>query len=202
VLAELPEAIVRTPERALEGLDRVDALVVGPGLGRGRPTEELTRAVLASGKPAVVDADALTALGAIGLDRLRPGLVLTPHRLEWERLLGDERAPEPFPAAPLARLGAVVVQKGPTTAVLKEGMVPRILDFGHPLLAQGGSGDVLAGVIGALLALGLPPEDAATVGVAWHGRAARLLAAAEGPVGAGARAVAMMLPRAARDLWP
>lgn len=202
LLARLPEVIALSRRGEPASLRTADAVVVGPGLGRDEEARRLVAAVLEAELPAVLDADALYLLREIGLEALRPGLVLTPHQREWERLLGPEGlgAP-PFPAAPLARAGAVVVQKGPTSAVLAEGTVPRVLAVGHALLAQGGSGDVLAGVVGALLALGLPPFDAAVTAVLWHGKAAELLAEAQGPVGAGAFQVARNLPRAARVLW-
>ncbi len=186
--ARVPEAIwVGWPETpagglALEGQhllvarwDRATALVLGPGLGRERETLALAREVVgAASVPVLLDADALQPeiVGAA-----RAPLVLTPHAGEFARIAGkaDLRT--------FARkTKAVVVLKGPVTRVACDGMVFHSF-FGGPVLARGGSGDLLAGIIGSQLAL--TPEDvgaAACRGVVWHGRAADALARAGGAV--------------------
>jgi hydroxyethylthiazole kinase-like uncharacterized protein yjeF len=203
LLAHLPEVIVRERDTVWTDLERVDALVVGPGLGRDGATLDLTHRALESGRPVVLDADALWALAELPPVRLRPDVVLTPHQGEWERLLGAAAlgAP-PLPARPLADRGATVIQKGPTSVVLSPGQVPKAIAAGTSVLAQGGSGDVLAGAVGTLLASGLEPAAAALLAVALHGRAAAEASRDMGPVGAGALAVARRLPAAWRGIWP
>ncbi|MBM4062746.1 MAG: NAD(P)H-hydrate dehydratase [Planctomycetes bacterium] len=159
------------------------AVVVGPGLGTGRSTRALVRAVLATGEaPAVLDADALNVLAPLRapLASRRP-LVLTPHPGEAARLLGTDAASvQRDRAAALrelcARSGAIVVLKGAGTLV-GDGAWAFRNKTGNPGMATGGSGDVLAGLLGALLARGLPPFDAACLAVHVHGRAGDRIAA-------------------------
>ena len=180
--ARLPEAIwlglPETPEGGLalegfglvrEAFGRATAVLLGPGLGRERETLALALEIAkASPRPLVIDADALqpeivAAGGAGGAAR-----VLTPHAGEFARI---EAA---IPA------GAVTVRKGAVTRIEAGGVAYHSF-FGGPVLARGGSGDLLAGLIGGLLAQG--PEDvlrAAARGVVWHGRAADLLAQSRG----------------------
>ena len=140
-------------------------------------------AVLASDRPAVLDADALTLLGAGAAAKARPGLVLTPHEGEFRRLFLDlDPAEDPVSRARAAaeRLGgAVLVLKGPATAVASaEGGVALrsgLRGEAAPWLATAGSGDVLAGMIAGLLARGLRPVAAAEAAVWLHAEAARAL---------------------------
>lgn len=168
VLAAHPEVVV--------GEGRVQAWVVGSGGGEGSAAA-LDRAV-ADGVPVVVDADALV--------HARPGgrQVLTPHAGELARMLGERR--ESIEAEPLRWVRAaassyecVVLLKGRRTLVAHPDGRVRVNTTGTPWLASAGSGDVLAGVVGALLAVGLDPFDAASVGAWLHGCAAQLIA---GPV--------------------
>ena len=171
---ELPAVGWATP--ALAAADRCRAVVVGPGLGRADGTAEEVRRLLAEvSVPTVVDADGLYALG-----RLDPGslvaaapLVLTPHDGEYERLVGSAPGPDRVAAARhLARLsGAVALLKGPTTAVADPAGRVLLGRTGTVALATAGTGDVLAGVIGAFLALGTPSIEAAALGAHIHGRA-------------------------------
>lgn len=156
---------------------RFASLVIGPGLGRSpQGDREIARAVVATALPLVLDGDALSALGtqAGELLRLRAGAtVLTPHDGEFERLAGRRPGSDRFRAARdlAAECGAVVLLKGPTTVVADpEGRVGVSL-AGDARLATAGSGDVLAGIIGALLAQGLDPWRAALAGAELHGRA-------------------------------
>jgi NAD(P)H-hydrate epimerase len=168
-----------------------DALVVGPGLGRDAAAATLlARLLTAAPCPVVLDADALWHLAADGalraLVRERPA-VLTPHAAEASRLAegtgvalrGDAEAD----AEALARaLGVTVLLKGvPTHVATPDGEV-RVIARGAPTLAVAGSGDLLAGVIGALLAQGMPTPDAAALGAWAHGRAGELAARAAGGV--------------------
>lgn len=158
---------------------RVSALVLGPGGGVNDLLRDRVMAALATDKPALLDADALTVF-ADHPDRLFAGLadrhVLTPHGGEFARL---------FPAALAAgggkleitrqaavSSGAVVVHKGPDTVIAHPDGRAAINADAPASLATGGSGDVLAGMIGALLARGMDSFQAACAGVWLHGRAA------------------------------
>lgn len=156
--------------------------------------------------PAVVDADALTLLA--GIEQWwehvpRASLVLTPHPREMARLLGAEEIPaDPLAAATEAaqRWGQTVVLKGATTVVADHEGRARINDGGNAALATAGTGDVLAGAIAALLAQGLSPFDAATLGVYLHSAAGRLVREDLGDMGAIASDLLPRLPLAARQL--
>jgi NAD(P)H-hydrate epimerase len=148
---------------------RLDALVIGPGLGREAETLALVRDIVAtSSLPVVLDADALQA------DIVGAGLaarVLTPHAGEWVRVAGS--VPD----------RAVVVLKGPVTRIQGGGTGGPVYFSlaGGPVLARGGSGDLLAGLIGGLLAqTPADPMLAAARGTLWHGLAADALARAHG----------------------
>ncbi|MEO8093199.1 MAG: NAD(P)H-hydrate dehydratase [bacterium] len=167
--------------------ESASAVVLGPGLGRADDSLELARTLAATvDAPLVIDADGLNA-HAGGLERLtaRPAAtVLTPHAGELGRLLGrpsDEVSAHRLSCAREAthRSGAVVVLKGDDTLVV-EGERLAISRGGAPALATAGTGDVLAGTIGALLARGLGPFEAACAGVHVHLRAGRAAAARVG----------------------
>jgi NAD(P)H-hydrate epimerase len=196
--ARAPEAMwvgwPETPEGglALEGqhlltarMGHAAALVIGPGLGREAETLALVRDVVATAAiPMVIDADALQPeiVGAGSAQR-----VLTPHAGEWARI---EEA---------TRKSAVLVRKGPVTRVSSGAEVYHSF-FGGPVLARGGSGDVLAGLIGGLLAQ--TPSDpllAAARGVVWHGKAADALARAHGQTAVVTTQVLDFLGEALRD---
>lgn len=185
--ARLPEAMwvgwPETPEGglALDGIyllrelaPRFTALLMGPGLAREPETLALVQDVMkGSAVPVVLDADALQP------DIVRAGRaprVLTPHAGEFARIAGGQELRQ-FAAA----TGSVVVLKGPTTQI-GGGRVYHSF-FGGPVLARGGSGDLLAGLIGSQLALTpAEPVAAAARGVVWHGLAADLLAQSQGAV--------------------
>ncbi len=159
-----------------------DAIAVGPGIPRGPETGELLRALLERArKPAVVDADALNALApsAAALATLAIPLVLTPHPGEMARLAATSIAEVQsdrigFAAAKARAWNATVVLKGARTVVADPDAPPALVPTGNPGLATGGTGDVLTGLVGALLAGGLPPPAAARVGAYVHGRAGDL----------------------------
>ncbi|MCU0722733.1 MAG: NAD(P)H-hydrate dehydratase [Planctomycetes bacterium] len=172
---------------ALAFLERCEAFALGPGLGPAPAAGEFVReAVEKATVPAVVDADGLNHLaGHLDvLRRARAPRVLTPHPGEFARLWGvsakkvqEERRGA---AKALARkTGAVVVLKGAGTVVC-DGRRVYLNDTGNPGMASGGVGDVLTGVIAALLALGMEPMAAAALGVRVHGRAGDLAAAKVG----------------------
>jgi NAD(P)H-hydrate epimerase len=164
-----------------------DALAAGPGIPRGPETGELLRAWVERARiPAVLDADALNALAeqpelVAGLAGLGVPIVLTPHPGEMARLCGTTieavQADRIAIAADRARAwNAIVVLKGAGTVVAAPGVPPSVIPTGNPGLATGGTGDVLAGLTGALLAGGLPPFDAARAAAWVHGRAGDLAA--------------------------
>jgi NAD(P)H-hydrate epimerase len=166
------------------------AVVIGPGLGVSQPSAARVREVLASRIPAVLDADALNVLAAdpATIAAAVGPVVLTPHPGEASRLLGittqDIEADRLGAARALAeKTRAVVVLKGARTIVCGGDLHCSINPTGGPALATGGSGDVLAGTIGALLAQGLPAIDAARAGVFVHGVAGDQLATRHGSRG-------------------
>jgi len=149
---------------------RRNAWVCGPGLGHDEAAAALP-VLLAARRLVVVDADALT-LCAGAPERLRGATVLTPHAGEFARVFGpagDDRVAAVRRAAALT--GAVVLLKGADTIVAAPDGRVAINDSAPPWLATAGSGDVLAGLIGGLLAQGMAAWDAAAAGVWLHGRA-------------------------------
>jgi len=164
-------------EVVLEAAPRFQALVIGPGLGVGASTQAAVRDVVAAaGLPLLIDGDALTALGrdvASVLGERRTPTVLTPHDGEYERLTGARPRPDRLDAAQrlATETGAVVLLKGPSTVVAAPDGRVRMVTSGDARLATAGTGDVLSGIIGALLARGLPPLEAAAAGAWLHARA-------------------------------
>ena len=207
--AHVPALLARTPEvmaRAVDTraellalLERASTVVLGPGLGTGPWGEQMLDAVLASALPRVLDADALNLLAAKGLSTGDAPLVTTPHPGEAARLLGTDTAAvgaDRFAALDglRRRCGGTVLLKGAGTLVAGEDGVA-LCAYGNPGMASGGMGDVLAGVIGALLAQGLAPEEAARLGACLHGAAADLAAAEVGMPGLVAGDLAPRLAR-------
>jgi hydroxyethylthiazole kinase-like uncharacterized protein yjeF len=175
VSVELPASGWATA--ALEAAQRCAAVVVGPGLGRRPSTAaEVRRLTEESPVPVVVDADGLFALGQFDGDRSlqpRSAVVLTPHDGEYERLTGRPPGPDRIDAARrlAAATGAVSLLKGPTTAVAGVDGRVRLGMTGTIKLATAGTGDVLSGVIGAMLSRGVAPLEAAALAAHVHGRA-------------------------------
>lgn len=173
----------------LETLAACTALVLGPGLGSA--AEAIGAGLLEAARcPVVLDADGLNA-AASGAFSLKTGggpLILTPHPGEMARLCGltpaQVNADRPALAARMAReWGCILVLKGHATLVAAPGGALWVNTTGNPGLARGGSGDVLAGMIGGLCAAGLPPLEAAKCGVWLHGAAADRAAARLGQWG-------------------
>lgn len=182
-LARCPEVMARGVESANQLLPMVeasDALLVGPGLGQGAWGRSLLSVAAAQdGKRQLWDADALNLL-AQGAARLPAGSVLTPHPGEAARLLGCSvatvEADRPAAALKLAeRYVAYVVLKGAGTLIADPQGHLALCDHGHPAMAGAGFGDVLGGLIGALLAQGMQPFAAACLGVWLHARAGERL---------------------------
>jgi hydroxyethylthiazole kinase-like uncharacterized protein yjeF len=161
----------------LEGVERFAAVVVGPGLGRDDATAaEVRRLVARCPVPVVVDGDGLAALGDDPGAVVPRSAVLTPHDGEFARLTGGPPGPDRVAAAAgLARsAGCFALLKGSTTAVAAPDAGVFLVMAGDARLATAGTGDVLSGAIGGLLASGLDPGRAAAAGAHLHGRAARL----------------------------
>jgi hydroxyethylthiazole kinase-like uncharacterized protein yjeF len=200
-----PEAL----DGALERCARADALVLGPGFGRTEGAATFARELAAQAPLSLVlDADGLNAHteALTGLAGRHAPTVLTPHAGELGRLLGvpssEVQAHRLASAREAARrANAIVVLKGDDTLVLCPGDGdPLAVSRGDaPALATAGTGDVLAGVIGALLARGVDPFTAACAGVELHRRAGQLVGARVGVEGAMARDVIAALPYARRD---
>ncbi len=190
--------------RLVEAIKPGDAVVFGPGLRPVPAVYEALARLAEAGVPLVVDADGLNALARWGLVRARGPLVLTPHPKEAARLLGvSARMVTADPIGAARRIaeacGGVAVLKG-SPSVTHDGERAYINGSGDVSLATGGSGDVLSGVIGALLAQGYSPLHAAVLGVFVHGRAGELLAQAPGRHAAIARDVASAVGEAFRLL--
>jgi len=202
--------ILRCPELMVRGLDtmaplaillaRANVIAVGPGLGQGPWGRALLMAALTAAKPCVVDADALNLLAR---DRDFPplpgGSVLTPHPLEAARLLKvDVRAVEAdrFAAstAIAQQFSATVVLKGAGSLIADPDGLTSVCPFGNPGMASAGMGDVLTGVIAALLAQGLAAASAARIGVLAHALAGDRAALRDGERGLLASALIAALP--------
>ena len=211
VLAEaltlLPEAIglglqgnAKDADRLRRAMDRASSVVAGPGLGLDPQADALLAAIYRGDKPAVLDADALNRLGA--MDQwpadFRAPAVLTPHPGEMRRLLkhlGREEVPTDdagrieLTGDAARTFGCVVLLKGLRT-VVSDSERYRVNETGDNTLAKAGSGDVLSGLIGALVAQGMTPFDAAICGAHYHGLAGQAAGAALGRRGALASEVA------------
>ena len=188
IITARPELMVDelTPQSLDENLEWADVVVIGPGLGQAPWGKQALRKIDNFRKPTLWDADALNLL-AINPDK-RHNRVITPHPGEAARLLNCSVAEiendRLFSAQRLVkRYGGVVVLKGAGTIVADERGVISIIDAGNAGMASGGMGDVLSGIIGALLGQALSPYDAACAGCIAHGAAADELAARYGTRG-------------------
>ncbi|MFG2698227.1 NAD(P)H-hydrate dehydratase [Kitasatospora sp. NPDC048407] len=204
VVRRHPETLVS--ETGPAGAGRVQAWVVGPGGGDG--AEHALREALDTDVPVLADADALTELARLGpgllADRSAPTL-LTPHAGEAARLLagvGEHADADTVAARRLvvarslaARYGATVLLKGSTTVVADPDGTARVNTTGTGWLGTAGSGDVLSGLAGSLLATGLTPLDAASAAAYLHGLAGRRAA------GTGAPITALDLAEALHPVW-
>jgi NAD(P)H-hydrate epimerase len=187
------------------------AVVFGPGLGNTGDTRALTWAVLpdlaGAQQGAVIDADALNALAGLddGVERVPANAVLTPHPGEMARLMGAtvddvQRRRLEIAKEAAAKYGCTVVLKGAHSVIAAPGGAACLSPFANPLLATAGSGDVLSGMIGAYLAQGLAPFEAACMGVYLHGAAGEALKEEYGEAGLLAGEIGARLPRVVKDV--
>ncbi len=186
LLARRPEIMVRgidNKEQLNPLLEKATALVVGPGLGQGDWSRELLSAALDSELPVVVDADGLNLLAAMEVRREQ--WVLTPHPGEASTLLASSSIQaDRFKAVTeiQQKFGGVVLLKGVGTLVARDTELS-LCPFGNPGMATAGMGDVLSGVIGALLAQGYDCYEAAVRGAVLHARAGDEVAGESGEIG-------------------
>jgi hydroxyethylthiazole kinase-like uncharacterized protein yjeF len=187
--------------------DGKSALVIGPGLGTHSDVRRLVDWSLAeAGVPLVLDADALTVLAADKqpLRESESAVVLTPHPGEMARLIGDSVAAVQADRVGCARRfavdhGCVLVLKGARTVVAAADGFVWVNSTGNPGMASGGMGDVLAGMIGGLLAQGVPPAEAARLAVYVHGMVGDRVAE-RGELGLIASDIVAALPRGLQEV--
>lgn len=190
--------------RILELAATADAVACGPGLSTSPGAAAVVRRLVEEcQRPLVLDADALNVLASLAgdLPRARAALVLTPHPGEMARLLRvptDRVQADRLSAArdAASRFGSVVVLKGARTVVADPEGDAFVVAAGNPAMATGGMGDVLTGIMAALVGQGIPPVSAAWAGAHLHGLAGDLAAGARGPAGILAREVADTVPAA------
>ena len=188
-----PELMLRTPEQLFE-VDGLSCLVVGPGLGQSAQALSVLRRALETELPLVLDADALNLIAVHAelaplLHDRTAGTLLTPHPAEAARLLGsgshDVQQDRIGSALVLAsRFNSLVVLKGTGSVCAAPGETWYINPTGNPGLSSAGTGDVLSGMLGALLAQRVPHRQALLLGVYLHGAAAdELVGQGIGPIG-------------------
>lgn len=202
VVFPLPDAGGTLSTAALEiilpMLSRMNAVLIGPGLGCNESTRTVVSGVLEAFKgPVVLDADGINVLsGHIDILRERTSpLILTPHEGEFQRVggvLSGDRISSVVEFA--GSTGSIFLLKGHNT-VITDGKTVYTNPTGNPGMAVGGSGDVLAGIITALLGQGLPPLEAAACGAWLHGRAGDLCAEEIGQYGMLPSDMLSVLPR-------
>ncbi len=198
--AHVPALVSRCPELMAHGvtsgldlqalLQRASVVAIGPGLGRSPWSEQLLQQVLQTGLPLVVDADALNMLSEIAAKQAiqRQNWVLTPHPGEAGRLLGQataaiQSARYSSVRTVQQRYGGAALLKGAGTLICDNDPTIDVCAYGNPGMASGGMGDVLSGVIAALLAQHLSAGDAARLGACLHAYSADLAVTGAGQVG-------------------
>ena len=194
-------------EDLLPDLKKYDALVIGPGLGRGKEALDLVEAIVRNGyPPAVFDADALFAFAERPhlLKMMDENTIMTPHPGEMARMV-DSTIPE----VEADRIGiarkfataskSLLVLKGAGTVIGCPNGEVAVSPISAPNLAAAGSGDILAGICGALLARGIHPMQSACIGVYWHGLAGQYLAEKFPYRGNIATEIADMLPQVLKE---
>jgi hydroxyethylthiazole kinase-like uncharacterized protein yjeF len=175
-LANVPAAVVQG--RKWTGEERAGALLIGPGLGRSDEARSLLAEALVAGPPLVIDADALRLIAPEQVAGQAQIPILTPHHSEFEDLFDKLQGSKPEQALEAARrANSVIVYKGPDTIVAEPGGRIGFAPPAPAYLASAGSGDVLAGVIAAIMSRVGNSFDAACAGVWLHGRAAEMAGA-------------------------
>lgn len=183
-LVGIPLRSTRQDRALYQTAEKVDALIIGPGMGVSDESAERLARLVELDKPAVLDADALTLLsrGRIHRGSIKLRAILTPHPGEMARItswlkLGEVPGDEPgrlaIANAVALALKQIVVLKGHHT-VITDGVRYRINQTGDSSLAKAGAGDILAGLMGSLLAQGMLPFDAASLAAHLHGQAGEL----------------------------
>ena len=202
VVFPLPDELGMLSERAipeiLERISRMDAVLIGPGLGQSEGTLSVVKAVLKNAKcPVVLDADGINLISQ-HKDVLRgrtASTILTPHDGEFARIGGIIGKDRMDSAARLAReMECIVLLKGHETCIT-DGQLAYLNHTGNPGMAVGGSGDVLAGIIVSLLGQGISPLEAAACGAWLHGAAGDLCTQQIGQYGMLPTDMLQMLPR-------
>ena len=179
-------------------LPHMDAVLIGPGLGRSAEVREVVCSVIRSCRgPVVLDADGINALSEhrdILRGRTAP-TVLTPHMREFARIGGSDTGDRIADAVALAKdLGVIVLLKGHET-VITDGSTVYLNKTGNPGMAVGGTGDILSGMIVSLLGQGIPPLEAAACSAWLHGRAGDICAETIGQYGMLPSDMLTVLPR-------
>lgn len=180
LLSALPEILFSGRDELADALEWADAVVIGPGIGLGKEAEEMVRCVLdSSSVPTVIDGDGIRICSHLA-DELSDNFVLTPHVKEMTYLTGksvQELLEEILPSTKEAagKWGCTIAQKDART-VVSNGDEAYINVSGNNGMATGGSGDVLAGLIGGLVAQGMEPFEAAKLAVYIHGLAGDIMA--------------------------
>lgn len=200
IVFPLPDEGGKLSEKAipeiLERLSKMDAVLVGPGLGQSEDVFSVVKAVLEYAKcPVVLDADGINVMAQhkdILRDRTNP-TILTPHGGEFARLGGQAGDRQTAAEKMAQELGCIVLLKGHDT-VITDGINTYINPTGNPGMAVGGSGDVLSGIIVSLLGQGIVPLEAAACGAWLHGAAGDACASDIGQYG--------MLPTDMVDILP
>ena len=189
----VPAALSRKPEIMVKGLTKsldlnrmlqvASSIVLGPGLGTGKWGVELYRKIIKVNKPLVLDADGLNCLASH--PHARDNWILTPHPGEGKRLLEkDCQADRINSVIELSQnYRATMVLKGPGTLISNKKGDVGLCPYGNPGMAAGGMGDILSGVIGALIAQGITNFESAKLGVVLHSFAADEIARRQGKIG-------------------
>ena len=181
----------------LERLPKMDAVLIGPGLGQSAGVFEVVKVVLEQAQcPVLLDADGINLIAAhkdIVRGRTAP-TILTPHAGEFGRLGGNPEERTVAAEAMAKDLGCIMLLKGHHT-VITDGCTTYINPTGNPGMAVGGSGDVLSGIITALLGQGIAPLEAAACGAWLHGAAGDICAAEIGQYGMLPTDMLNVLPR-------
>lgn len=192
---------LKDAKRIFEEEKRAKALIIGPGMGRNEEAMHAIESVLAKTKlPSVLDADALYFLAQKPKMKLPKQVILTPHHGEMKRLLGDQEPDFSHCQKYVDRMNCTLVLKGAPTVIFHPHESPLIVPRGDPGMATAGTGDVLTGILGALLAQGLTPKDAAAVGVLLHAIAGEIAAEHETSYGVIATDLIHFIPEAIQTI--